>query len=128
MADAPQNNLILFFKNDGTEIIAEENRREITNFPTIEKYNWSRDGYNFLYWNTQSDGSGDTYYAGDSFSVSIMSSSFYAIWEAVAPITEYYKVSSVDLKSVADAIRAKSGTSEALVYPDGFVSAIENIV
>ena len=47
--------------------------------------------------------------------------------EGVEPST-YYKVSSADLKSVADAIRAKNGTSEALVYPDGFVSAIENIV
>ena len=47
--------------------------------------------------------------------------------EGVEPST-YYKVSSVDLKSVADAIRAKSGTSEPLIYPDGFVSAIENIV
>lgn len=43
-------------------------------------------------------------------------------------IITYYKVSSVDLKSVADAIRAKSGTSEPLVYPDGFISAIENVV
>ena len=128
MANEPPNNYVVFFKNDGTEIMAQENRREIAYFPTIEKYNWSRDGYNFLYWNTQSDGSGDAYYAGDSFSVSIMSTFFYAIWEAVAPITEYYKVSSADLKSVADAIRAKNGTSEALIYPDGFVSAIENIV
>lgn len=47
--------------------------------------------------------------------------------EGVEPST-YYKVSSADLKSVADAIRAKSGTSEALVYPDGFISAIESIV
>lgn len=47
--------------------------------------------------------------------------------EGVEPST-YYKVSSADLKSVADAIRAKSGTTEALVYPDGFVSAIENII
>ena len=124
MAVAP----LLFFKNDGTEIYVQEDLREITNFPTIEKYNWSRDGYNFLYWNTESDGSGNTYYAGEHIPVGFMGGGLFAIWEAVAPITEYYKVSSVDLKSVADAIRAKSGTSEPLVYPDGFVSAIESIV
>lgn len=50
-----------------------------------------------------------------------------SIEESESVIT-YYKVSNADLKSVADAIRAKSGASEALVYPDGFVSAIESIV
>ena len=32
-----------------------------------------------------------------------------------------------DLKSVADAIRTKGGTSADLSFPDGFVSAIENL-
>ena len=32
-----------------------------------------------------------------------------------------------DLGKVADSIRAKSGTSEALAFPDGFSSAVENI-
>ena len=32
-----------------------------------------------------------------------------------------------DLTSVADAIRSKGGTSEALAFPAGFVSAIEAI-
>lgn len=36
-------------------------------------------------------------------------------------------VNDTSLKSVADAIRAKSGISEPLEYPDGFVSAIEDI-
>lgn len=34
---------------------------------------------------------------------------------------------STDLTKVANAIRAKGGTSEQLIYPDGFVTAIENI-
>lgn len=38
-----------------------------------------------------------------------------------------YLTNNTDLKKVADAIRAKSGTSAALQYPDGFVTAIGNI-
>lgn len=38
-----------------------------------------------------------------------------------------YLTNDADLKKVADAIRAKGETSAKLVYPDGFVSAIQNI-
>lgn len=38
-----------------------------------------------------------------------------------------YITTDTDLTSVADAIRAKGGTSATLTYPTGFVSAIENI-
>ena len=39
----------------------------------------------------------------------------------------YRKVNDNSLSSVADAIRSKGGTSDALVFPDGFVSAISAI-
>ena len=39
----------------------------------------------------------------------------------------YRKANDTSLASVADAIRAKGGTSEQLVFPDGFVSAISAI-
>lgn len=39
----------------------------------------------------------------------------------------YRKVDDTSLSSVADAIRSKGGTSETLVFPDGFVSAISAI-
>ena len=39
----------------------------------------------------------------------------------------YRKVDDTSLSSVADAIREKGGTSDTLVFPDGFVSAIEAI-
>ena len=39
----------------------------------------------------------------------------------------YRKVNDTNLASVADAIRSKGGTSDALVFPDGFVSAISAI-
>ena len=38
-----------------------------------------------------------------------------------------YRTNDTDLKKVADAIRAKGGTSANLTYPNGFVSAIQNI-
>ena len=38
-----------------------------------------------------------------------------------------YAVNQADLTSVADAIRTKGGTSAALAFPDGFVSAVEAI-
>lgn len=39
----------------------------------------------------------------------------------------YKKVNDASLASVANAIRAKGGTSDALVFPEGFVSAISAI-
>lgn len=38
-----------------------------------------------------------------------------------------YLTNTTDLTAVADAIRVKSGTSDPLVYPDGFVTAIQSI-
>ena len=38
-----------------------------------------------------------------------------------------YLTNTDDLTAVADAIRAKGGTSDSLIYPDGFVTAIGNI-
>ena len=39
----------------------------------------------------------------------------------------YYKVQEESLTAVADAIRSKAGTKDGLVFPDGFVSAVEGI-
>ena len=36
----------------------------------------------------------------------------------------YRKVDDTSLSSVADAIRSKGGTSDTLIFPEGFVSAI----
>lgn len=38
-----------------------------------------------------------------------------------------YLTNTADLTAVADAIRAKGSTSASLVYPLGFVSAIQSI-
>ena len=41
-------------------------------------------------------------------------------------MAEYF-TNTTDLTKVADAIRVKGGTSAPLVYPDGFVTAIQSI-
>lgn len=38
-----------------------------------------------------------------------------------------YITNDTELTSIADAIRTKAGTSSTISYPDGFVTAIENI-
>lgn len=38
-----------------------------------------------------------------------------------------YEVTGESLTSVADAIRAKAGTTEAMEFPDGFVGAVDGI-
>lgn len=39
-----------------------------------------------------------------------------------------YLTNDTDLKKVADAIRAKAGVTDSLVFPDGFVSSISGII
>lgn len=38
-----------------------------------------------------------------------------------------YKVTDTELTSIANAIRTKGGTSAELIFPDGFISAVQNI-
>jgi hypothetical protein len=42
-------------------------------------------------------------------------------------LESYYKVASYDVVSLADAIRAKGGTSEPMIWPSGFISAVSDI-
>lgn len=46
---------------------------------------------------------------------------------SLAPANKNWLTDTTDLTAVADAIRAKGGTNKLLVYPDGFVSAIQAI-
>ena len=86
---------------------------------------WDKTGYVFSKWNTKSDGTGTSYMPGDEMpdDPGVASLYLYAIWETVVD----YQTNTSELKSIADAIRAKGRTSSALVYPSGFVSAISAI-
>ena len=68
---------------------------------------------------------GTTGHIGD-FNISVQSLYLNSMEESEPTIT-YYITNSTELTSVADAIRTKCGTSESLVYPTEFVSAIENM-
>lgn len=125
------SNNFTFYKNDGTSTSATVGAGSSVN--TIAPYitdvgdshvNWTRDGYSFIEWNSSSSGSGISYQPGDSISLK-NHDTLYAIWEE-KPATVYL-TTDVELTSIANAIRAKVGTSAPLEYPDGFVSAIENI-
>ena len=81
---------IPFYKNDGSGANSTYSSTN-SSFPAINYFGWSRDGYDFLYWNTASDRSGDTYYAGDPLPSGIGESiSFYAIWEPHDVIIKHY--------------------------------------
>lgn len=87
---------------------------------SVDETGWSApDGYAFKEWNSIADGTGLGRDPGDTVS----SYEWYAIWEQD---TAYITTGS-ELAGVADAIRTKGGTSAALTYPAGFVSAIQAI-
>lgn len=123
------NGAIIYLRN-GTQYSRTYVESESSLFmdPTVEFYSggqyfhYVNDGYNFVEWNTSYDGTGTSYAPG----VSIPSKTdYYAIWEEKPPVT--YTVTNKELKSIADAIRTKGGTTASLVYPTGFVNAINDI-
>lgn len=79
-------------------------------------------GMEFVSWNTSRDGTGTAYAVG----AAVVATTVYAIWESI-PDPVPYITTDTELTSVANAIRTKGGTSAQLVYPTGFVSAIEAI-
>lgn len=92
--------------------------------PTINFPNWvAPTGKQFIEWNTSSDGSGTSYSVGDNATPGVF---YYAIWGDVAPTD--YLTNSIELGSIADAIRSKGRTYAPLTYPDDFVDAIDAIV
>ena len=70
---------ILLYKNDGS---GEESLCAY-NAPSISDIGWSRDGYNFIKWNTKSDGTGDSYFPGDFVGDTSNNPALYAIWEEI---------------------------------------------
>ena len=79
-------------------------------------------GMEFVSWNTSRDGTGTAYVVG----AAVVATTVYAIWESI-PDPIPYITTDTELTSIANAIRTKGGTSAQLVYPAGFVSAIEAI-
>lgn len=85
---------------------------------SIEETGWEAPtGYIFSEWNPHRDGSGAAYQVGEITPYE----SLYAIWVKI-PVP--YLTTDTDLIAVADTIREKGGTNEALAWPTGYVNAI----
>lgn len=110
-------------KNDGSGVkLTRPWTMNVSVFPGEEVF--AGTGANpgrLLRWAANSDGSGTTYEIGAV--VPLARKVYYAVWLKPTP----YLVTDWDLEAVADAIRAKGGTSEQLAFPAGFVDAIEDI-
>jgi hypothetical protein len=81
---------------------------------------WAKEGCVFKEWNTSRDGSGISFDIG-----AYTERNVYAIWEESSG--SKLIVTKSELEAIADAIRAKTGQSGDLTYPNGFVSAINSI-
>lgn len=110
-----------FYRNyDSSDTTSFQYMNPIATAPSPEEFEWTAStGEMFKEWNTSRDGSGTSYAIGDDVS----QGTYYAIW---MEDVEYLTFKS-ELKSIADAIRTKGGTSSDLTYPSGFVSAIKAI-
>jgi hypothetical protein len=96
---------------------------EYSVFPDPSEFGWAKEGCIFKYWAIDNGDSNTLFHynAGETVPPVMVTFTLYAIWE------EVYTTTGNELKSVADAIRTKGGTSESLAYPSGFISAIENL-
>ena len=102
-----------------TDWTSNENYTNMTPLPSIDVLGWTPpEGSEFKEWNTNRDGSGTSFQPGDVTDYNV-----YAIWK----VSVKYQVSESQLNFIADAINTKAGTTGQLQFPNGFVSAIQNI-
>lgn len=117
------SNITLLRNYDESDTTYDLNHNAGRPLPTIEDLGWEAPSdKRFKEWNTSRDGSGTAFQPGD---VDFYNTYLCAIWEEILVAT--YLTTDGELASVADAIRTKGGTSSPLVYPTGFVSAINAI-
>jgi hypothetical protein len=67
---------------DSNAVVVEAGDSEANRYTLPEP---EREGYHFLEWNTKRDGSGDSYFAGET--IRIRNMTLYAIWEKEADVT-----------------------------------------
>lgn len=108
--------------NDSDMVMNTDYTPGTSTFPTIDVLGWSKDGYQFKEYNLSRDGTSTSYHPGENVSTS---QNIYVIWEEEPP--SHYIVERTGLEAVADAVRAKSGTTDKLTWPSGFINAIGNI-
>lgn len=79
---------ITFNLNGGTGLVENQTKEEGTTIilPSSSSTTFYYSGYNFVAWNTKQDGSGQSYSAGSSYTVSA-NITLYAIWQQVVNYT-----------------------------------------
>lgn len=92
--------------------------------PDAATLGWSKAGYVMAEWNSNRDGTGNSYAIGIP-PTGTVGQALYAIWQE--DVTIPYIATNKELKSIANAIRTKGGTSAQLSFPTEFVSAIQAI-
>ena len=99
---------------------------------TVTQYEWTYSGSNhFLGFSKTQGATTAEYEIGSTGALIDMQPTYnrlniYSV-EVAEPVATYYKTSSDELTSIADAIRSKAGTSNLLEFPTGFVDAITNL-
>ena len=119
----PASHTIVYYRNYSAADTASRSYTQSSatfTLKSVDETGWSApDGYAFKEWNSLADGTGLGRDPGDT----VTSYEWHAIWEQDTA----YLTTGSELAGVADAIRTKGGTSAALTYPAGFVSAIQAI-
>lgn len=119
----PASYTIVYYRNhSATDTASRSYSQSSATFTlkSVDEIGWSApSGYVFKEWNDHADGTGLSRAPGST----VAAYEWHAIWEQD---TAYITTGS-ELAGVADAIRTKGGTSAALTYPAGFVSAIQAI-
>lgn len=110
--------LYTLYKNDGSNASEEFDFEPGSIFPDAAIL-FNESTLEFIEWNESADGTSTSYSIGDMIPDM---GDYYAIWETPDPVP--YITTDQELKSIADAIRAKGGTSAPLAFPAEFVSAI----
>ena len=80
---------VFYYKNDGTEAVYADNEIEAGDYSVLDNstIGFSYDNHDFVSWNTQADGKGTGYTAGDVLTITDADVSLYAPWELVPPTT-----------------------------------------
>ena len=102
----PPSYYVRYYKNDGSETTYKYTLRNGEPYfvDSVDNLGWSREGYNFVEWNTSADGTGTTYPVDYQVPYGTILN-LYAIWEEIPSIDV-----EITYKGVTIATLSASGT------------------
>ena len=122
----------------GNTLCSQLNISINTTYEEVTSIRTNFEDYNVYDWSLNHPWDSEGYYGGDAHVWQIVggedaTNSDLIGWleinaiQVIQPIRpDFYKVTDLELTSVADAIRSAAGISESLTFPSGFISGIEN--